>query len=133
MQGDSKHLSIVRFPGSWIAPSFKRFFKPSIRLISSPPLKRTGTHTTVKPSQGYLHRPQYPELAVLYPDPSTGKDVPPPPTDCTLQTLHSGGIIFFRQVQTKLAGQEMSQDILSGPRAWKGKKNPLSYPKANTG
>lgn len=68
----------------------KLLFKPSTRLISSPSLKRTGTHATVKPSQGYLHRPQYPELAVLYPDPRSGKDVPPPPMDCTPQTLHCG-------------------------------------------
>lgn len=52
MEGDSKHCSIMHFPGEHHL--LKLLLKPSTRLISPLPLKRTGTHTTVKPSQGCL-------------------------------------------------------------------------------
>lgn len=76
----------------------------------------------IKTIQHCLQRhQQLDELAVLYPEPRT-EDVPPPPADCALQTLHCGGITFFMKAQTTLAGQETSQDILSALQSLKGQE-----------
>lgn len=70
---------------SCTAPSFKRhqtdFFTPT----------QQNRHTCYSETQpGIFTQPQCPELAVLYPDPRTWRDVPPPPMDCTAQTLLYG-------------------------------------------
>lgn len=65
MEGGSKH--------SCTAPSFQTAFSTNIRLISSPSLKRTGTHATVKPSQGYLHSPSVLSLQSFIQTPGLGR------------------------------------------------------------